>query len=529
VIQGPFAVDQLGARPESPSPTPSLFPEDRLKRREFLRGASLVAAAAGGATLLGERRAEAFGEIPAGAEGAAVPAAQRAENILEIFLYGGVSQYESFYCLDGYGQGDSSGWWLFYSSGDVQKAVQSCGIQGPLLEPFATDGNGNLAKLGPYVMPLRQRPDLTARMRVAITAHDLEPHEGAIPLALAGRPLGHPALAGLGAHIQRYYLDHDDQPGRAPYSYLLLSGGLGFPSDNVRSATAIGMHPGAARPLGIKVDAASDLTSLLARGTVGQNRAAYDKLMAGHLDRYNARLTPPGAAGALRSPRVLDLAAAADSITHADAIASVLDPSLFDNVGGSECGDANGTDATTMSLKVATHLLTHPTAPARYVCVVDGGLQLADGGGGYDTHGECSHTQARNLGHLLKTLTSLINTPGEGDPNKLDLDKTMIILTTEFGRTPTAQGNGKGRNHWPYGYPIVFLGGPAQKGVFGACGADARALPGASSPQENRIAALLALGIWPFAQESYNVSDVPGATDEKSAATLVKQRQLGLP
>jgi len=502
-----------------------------LRRRDFLKSTSLLAAAAGGATLLGGRTARAFGEIPAGADSAAVPAAMRAQNILEIFLYGGVSQYESFYCVDAFGQSDSTGWWLFYNSGDVQKAVQSCGIPGPLLADFATDASGNMVKLGPFVMPLRSRQDIVDRMRVAITAHDLEPHEGAIPLALAGRPLGHPALAGLGSHIQRYYLDHDNQPGRAPYAYMLVSANLGFPADNIRSATAIGMHPGAARPLGIKVDAASDLTSLLARGTVGQNRAAYDKLMSEHVDRYNARLTYKGKTGPLRAPRVTDLSSAALSIEHADAIASVLDPSLFNVVGGSECGDSNATDATTMSLKLATHLLTHPTAPARYVCVIDGGLKLADGGGGYDTHGENSHTQARNLGHMLKSLTALINLPGENDPDKLDLDKTMIVLTTEFGRTPYAQGGGKGRNHWPYGYPIVFLGGPIQgagKGVFGACGSDGKAIAGASSPQENRIAALMALGIWPFAPESYNVSDVPGAMEEKGAATLVKQRQLGI-
>lgn len=498
-----------------------------MRRREFLKGASLLAAAAGGVTLLSGRTARAFGETPTGADDAAVPANQRAENILEIFLYGGVSQYESFYCVDAFGKSDNTGFWLFQSQ--VQQAMQDCGIGGPLLQDFANDSAGNLVKLGPFVMPLRSRPDVTSRMRVAITAHDLEPHEGAIPLALAGRPLGHPALAGLGSHIQRYYLDHGNEPGRAPYSYMLYSANLGIPSDNIRSATAIGMHPGAARPLGIKVDAAGDLTSMLLRGTVGDNRAAYDELMSGYVNRYNARLTWKGK-GPLRAPRVGELAAAAGSIANADAILSVLDQQLFTPISGGECGDQTGVDSTTMSLQMATHLLTHPTSPAKYVCVIDNGLLAADGGGGYDSHAENSHTQARNLGHLLKSLMALINLPGEANPNKLDLDKTMIVLTTEFGRTPFKQ-DPEGRNHWPYGYPIVFLGGPirgAGKGVFGATGPDAIALPGASSPQENRIAALLALGIWPFAAESYNVSDVPGAKDEKHAATLVKQRQLGL-
>lgn len=507
-----------------------------MKRRDFLKGAALVAAGAGagsGALLLGEGEARAFGEVPPGAEPATVPQNLQAQNILEIFLYGGVSQYESFYCIDdpAFLEPNAPGWFQFLNSGDVQKAVMQCGIQGPLLQDFALDANGRMVRFGPYVMPLRDRPDVMNRVRVSITHHDLEPHEGAIPLALAGRGLGHPALAGLGSHIQRYFLDRNQIVGRPPFSYVLLSANLGFPTDNIRSATAIGLHPGAARPLSLKVDAAGDINALLARGTVGQNRAAYDAMMKNYLAAYDGRLRWKGVGDPLRSPRVVDLAAAADSIAGADSISSMLEPSYFTKIGGNECGEAANTDSTTMSLKLATHLLTHPVTPARYVCVVDGGFIQADGGGGYDTHGENSKTQARNLGHTLKSLMSLINLPGEGNPNKLDLDKTLIVLTTEFGRTPYAQGGGKGRNHWPYGYPITFIGGPIRpenKGVFGACGPDSRAIPGSSTPQENRIAALLALGIWPFAQESYNVSDVPGATTEAHAATLVKQRQLGI-
>ncbi|MFO0762526.1 MAG: DUF1501 domain-containing protein [Byssovorax sp.] len=507
-----------------------------MKRRDFLKGAAVLAAGTGaglGTTLLAEGEARAFGEVPAGAEASTVPQNLQAQSILEIFLYGGVSQYESFYCIDDQAFLDPSGpgWFQFLNSGDVQKAVNSCGIQGPLLQDFALDANGKMVRFGPYVMPLRNRPDVMNRVRVSITQHDLEPHEGAIPLALAGRGLGHPALAGLGSHIQRYFVDRNQIPGRAPFSYVLLSANLGFPTDNIRSATAIGMHPGSARPLSVKVDAAGDVGALLARGTVGQNRAAYDALMKSYIKAYDDRLRWKGLGDPLRSPRVVDLAAASESIAGTDAISAMLDPSFFNKFGGSECGDNAGTDSTTMSLKLATHLLTHPTSPARYVCVVDGGLVQADGGGGYDSHAENSHTQARNLGHTLKSLMALINQPGENNPDKLDLDKTMIVLTTEFGRTPYAQGGGKGRNHWPYGYPITFIGGPIRpesKGVLGACGPDSRALPGASTPQENRIAALLALGIWPFAQESYNVSDVPGATTEANAAALVKQRQLGI-
>lgn len=476
------------------------------------------------------RRALAFGEAPVGEEDLLLPSAERATSVLEIFLYGGISQYESFYCVPEHGKEKGTHWHLYLKSGDVLKAVDACALQGlELLDRFGHDALGQDVYLGPYVAPLRARPDLVERMRIAITAHDLEPHEAAIPQMLGGRGLGNPALAGLGAHVQRYYGELAAGPSLGPKSWVLLHQSLNaFPTDNLRTASAIGLHPGSARPLPIKVDGAGELTNLLARGTVGERRNAHDALVADAISRYRARLTRPGDSAPLRAPRLVDLSDAAEAVRHADQVGAILKPKLFEKLGALRCGHNVGIDAITMNLRLAAHLLTHPTAPARYICMIDGGLIPADGGGGYDTHEENPHTQARNLSHTLAGLARIINAPGEADPGKLDLDKTLVVLTSEFGRTPYQQGK-KGRNHWPYGFPVVFLGGPVRsqhQGVFGACGPDARAVV-ASTPQENRIAALLALGIWPFANESFNVADVPGATSEAHAVQLVMQRQLG--
>jgi hypothetical protein len=48
-----------------------------------------------------------------------------------------------------------------------------------------------------------------------------------------------------------------------------------------------------------------------------------------------------------------------------------------------------------------------------------------------------------------------------------------------------------------------------------------------ASPAQNRIAALLAVGIWPFSQEAFAVSDVPGASGEVDAALKAMQACLG--
>jgi hypothetical protein len=210
-----------------------------------------------------------------------------------------------------------------------------------------------------------------------------------------------------------------------------------------------------------------------------------------------------------------------------DAIGGVISSDLFALQGGSSCGSTRPRDIPLMGLTAAAKLLTHPTEPASYVCVSDTGLYEASGGGGYDTHSDNARDTAVNFDHMLKNLLAIINGPGETDPNKLSLDDTLIILNTEFGRTPGAQG-ADGRNHHPYGYVTAFIGGPTVRGISGAIGPDGQAASSMyATPAQNRIAALLALGIWPFAHEGFAVSDVPNASGELDAALTTMAFCLG--
>jgi len=278
----------------------------------------------------------------------------------------------------------------------------------------------------------------------------------------------------------------------------------------------------------IKTDNAATLTKLLGRPTVGGNRAHNDALVQAYVDQYNTRLTWPGV-GRVRSPRTDDLGVAFTTTTKVDAIAGVLSADLFAKQKATACG-VNRTDLPLMGLSAAAHLLTHPTEPASYVCVSDVGLYEASGGGGYDTHTDNARDTARNFDNMLKSLLAVINGPGETDPTKLSLDDTLIILNTEFGRTPLPQDRTNGRNHHPYGFATAFIGGPitsAQKGVFGAIGPDGFAGEDFATPAENRMAALLALGIWPFNEDGFAVSDAPGAASELDAATAAMTKFLG--
>lgn len=499
-----------------------------MHRRAALKQLCALSASVGlGASFARQRNVFASGAPPT-ALSPILPEALRAQNVLEIFLCGGLSQYESVYCVLEHGRTNGTHFHLYGNSPELASQFEACGFSGPLTEPFAQDALGQLVHFGPFVMPLRQRLDVMERVRVGIVRHDLAPHEAAIPLALAGRPLGNAALAGLGSHIQRFFLDRDGESS-GPLSYALLSGSLGaLAIDNLRTVVATGLHPASARPLSIKVDAAGNFDALLERRGVGASRAQYDELLDVYVDQYRRKLRWKGQGEALRGRRFSDLAAGARSLADVDVIRSVLDPAHLASVSGVSCGQTAGVDAVGMQLRLAAHLLTHSSRPARYVCVVDGGLfPLSNGGGGYDSHADNTVVQARNLSHTMRTLMSLIRAPGEDAPEKLDLDRTLIVLTTEFGRSPSAEG-GTGRNHWPYGYPVVLIGGPIRsRGVSGAVGSDGFAVRSAT-PQESRIATLLSLGIWPFGAEGFNVADVPGAVSEEDAAVTVLREQLGI-
>ena len=86
-----------------------------------------------------------------------------------------------------------------------------------------------------------------------------------------------------------------------------------------------------------------------------------------------------------------------------------------------------------------------------------------------------------------------------------------------------------GRNHHPYGYVTSFIGGPIQtahKGVSGSISRRGEAVTFGTAA-ENRMAALLAMGIWPFGAEGFNVADSPAATTELGAAQAAMTKFLG--
>lgn len=478
-----------------------------------------------------------------------LPQNLRVKNVLECFLLGGLTPWDSFYCVPGRGEVDKTFAYLAYPH--LLKATEGCGFatQSPFTF-FGKDSAGQEVFFGPFMGKLLARADVAQRLRVVVTRHDSVTHEEATILAATGRSRSHPAGAALGAHISRYFSERDGEANHpTPFSYGFgAPAGFTFSLDN-KALGGLGLHPGVARPQLIDVLNVARLDRLLRRAAVGSasEQAQYDAAMQAYFDRYAQRLKVRGEA--VRAKGFDDALRAFVKQTETDTLRTLLPASSFEpNLIGSDCHRVHGTsddeptlgsslaelasgNRPAMGLRLARSLLTHPQHPARHCMVIDSGAAQADGGGGYDTHSDGPWRQASNLNNLLEHLLDSINGPGETDPNKLNLDETLIVLNTEFGRSPGPQiERGLGRSHWPHGFAQIYIGGPireAQAGVYGHIDETGMATT-FTTPAESRIAALLALGIYPFEGEAFDVGDVPGEMDTGAAARSVIRRVFGL-
>jgi hypothetical protein len=494
-----------------------------MKRREFL-GSGL---ALGAASLIGRRAwgASLWGDAPKDWASLMLDEAARSQKLLEIYSFGGVSYYDTFYVVQEHGADDNTGWYLEADQHEKLFGFD-CGIsEADWLTPFDLDSEGYQVFLGPALSPLINRADILSRTRILITAHDQVPHQTAIPLMLTGKTLGHPRLAGFGTHIQRYFRERTDTV--LPLSYHLQPSG--YESNNLESAWAVGAHPASSRPLTITTTPNSDITEMLRRLSLGDRREQVDALAAYYMGQLQGRYQHPRA-GQLRSLGLDEHAFALEALKAGPELADLLGEDFMANVTHNICGLYDSSYLTGIGLESAVHLLQNGTQPARYVSVVDDGF--ADTYFSYDSHGG-NHLKevTQNLQAMFFKLTSLINQPGEKDPNKLDLDETMIVLTSEFGRTPYQEFEDVpgSTGHHPYGFVTVLIGGTIteeQSGCVGAINAAGSATD-YTSPSEIRAGLLLSMGINPFMDEAFGVADVRNVKDEPEAVRFVLERVLG--
>jgi hypothetical protein len=473
-------------------------------------------------------------------------------RILEIHLYGGLSMWETFYCRAPGAANRFRGYPLLPFGG-----CDSAFTADPDPNPFANDAAGHAVHLSPITKPLWS-PAIINKMRIVALGHRFTPHEGAIPVTLTGFELGNPKLSGLGAAVQHHFAHHDivaGAPATKPYSYVCWPDSFHFPTDNLQASAAIGMHPGFAKPLVMRIGpSTAALLGLLQRtGLRAERDAVLNHFVASYGDQLRHSSLASGALA--RSRGFVSFKSGTDMLKAAPALNTLLSATGSPLAGPFT---QNAACPTTMSfgasavdnmpghaIRLAAYLLSQTGSGApRYACVIDKGLYEHSMGGGYDTHGSAhmEHTTV-NLWNVLVTLRQLI------DAGTIDLNRVMIVLSTEFGRTTDVS-----RDHWPWGFCNVLIGGPVTKGVSGALrdlatdptlppDQDGRVdptpapaattmnpfpVPHSFAPADLRAAILLAAGIFPFESEQFAVRDISFAKASSDHRTLMMQLKTGV-
>ena len=494
----------------------------RLSRRSFLEHFGLGALVAGLTSINPRPAAAAWADIPAGVW----PASYQPKKILEIYCFGGMSQWENFWVSEDAAAAKN---WRGFSA-DVQSLHWHCPATATPADEamaFAVAAGGPPVFWGPATKPL-WRPDIFARARMVVVAHDLQPHEAATPLNLTGHRLGNPRLAGKGAAIQHRAMSAS--PRTVPYSFVLTPDNIGVFQFGPLAAVANGMHPGFAQPMLVRIGDPS-FASLLQRSQM-TNRA--DELIRSYQANYRDHLRFHGMGDAIRSAGFTSYDSAVNFLLHAADLNTLLSGGVLNVGNGRVCGTAavaeppQVSNRTQTALNVATLLLTQ--GGARHVAVFDGGIT-----GTYDTHvGPSDHITftSSNVFNLCTSLAAQIDGTGT-DPTLLSLTDTMIVIHSEFGRTPFV-GLSAGRDHWPYGYATILIGGPiTSRQIQGSI--DAGGMPSAMflSPTDVHGAVLLAAGVDPFAPENFGVADftTPAISDgtEQGTRLNLKNNVLGVP
>ena len=489
------------------------------------------------------------------------PAGFQGSKLLHVHLFGGMAPFESFYYRDvansrtrGFDTEVSNLNWNPVCA-DTPSGLET--------HPFSTDSDGKPIHLGPFAKPLWIHPHIRRRMRVIVQRHNLLPHEAAIPLVMTGLRLGRPNQAPPGTAVQHRRSALDIEAGNSrvlPHSYALLpeNGGAGSLFTLVQQVQGqVGAHPGSAKPLVLRIGPGlGDFLSQLDRANLGGTKDVVNALIDQFRGQYRDRLRWQPDNFVVRSTAFADYDAASSRVITADSLQSLLTGAPQNIAPSPTCAREGPSpfdtpnNPTRTALEFAAFLLTRPGAEAASsVFVLDSGLVRT--GLPYDVHALFSASDTgTNLWNLLDSLTSVIRDPDNPtpeDPDKIDLSETMILITTDFGRTPfkstaiSPNPASLGRDHWPDASVAVLLGGPipleAADGVpdrvVGSIsdGADETVVADIPfSPTDVCAAVQLAAGINPFASENFALgsltSSLIGGGADPHHSTMVNLRQM---
>ncbi|MDB5312778.1 MAG: hypothetical protein JWO38_6980 [Gemmataceae bacterium] len=179
--------------------------------------------------------------------------------------------------------------------------------------------------------------------------------------------------------------------------------------------------------------------------------------------RFDARKQLAGQMGAGGSRSAEDRVFADMDATRTKAYDLLTSPAMRDAVRIDQelpkVRDAYGRNIYGQSVLLARRLVE---AGTRVVCV----SWAPDANATWDTHG---NNFKRLKGELLPQLDAAVSSLLGDLVDRGMLDRTLVCVMGEFGRTPKINTNGGGRDHWNFCYSLVLAGGGVKAGyVHGA-------------------------------------------------------------
>jgi hypothetical protein len=257
-----------------------------------------------------------------------------------------------------------------------------------------------------------------------------------------------------GAHEQGNYMMHTSYSQRGTIRHPSMGSWLtkfqGRSNPTLPSSVVIGggsNHPGsgffeaAVAPLSIN-NPAQGLQNVTRRNEVSEGDFSYRLDLAGKLDQHFRQ-----------TYQYKNVAAYADVYKDAVKIMASEDLTAFDlSAESAEAHAAYGEDGFGQGCLLARRLVEHGV---RFVEV-----DL----GGWDTHNENFVRVPEQTAKLDQGMSALLSDLAQRGL----LEDTLVVLTTEFGRTPKINQN-EGRDHYPKAFSSVLAGGGIRGGqVHGA-------------------------------------------------------------
>lgn len=443
---------------------------NRIRRRDFLAGAGAAGALAlfpkGARAQVGTlRTVGAIGSHTLPDVGLGYPGYQ----VLELFLYGGLAPWDTFYAIDNAA--------MRTADDAIRERLVGCTSAAPAARDFAVSGSTTVR----WGMVLEDLFPYLDQARVVVHRHGAPVHNVGVPYGLTGFNMGHPRQAGLGAAIMRRFREGRGT-SEVPRAYTFAKTTGFSSSENVPSISSFGAHGMLNRPVYLESRtgfAFGDFTRTL--------HEPKDPYLGALRRRYAEPLTVGGVRA--RSPALDILETVYNYQENASSMQGILS-ARSGAVAPQRCGSpAFGDDAFVSgeALNIACHLLStnHPDdgAPiAAYAGIVDCGVRDIQGTG-YDAHylaTDPNHLDSLtvNLRSTLKLLRDRID--GVGGVAPLDLTKTLVVISTEFGRS---FADGSRYDHFSEGFCSLLFGGPYTRTAAASGGASpAKGIAGSLDP-----------------------------------------------